>query len=301
MKPIAIIVITYNRPADMLALLHNIATLDEKEALLEEVIVVNNASTADYSEVEEFIKKNPVLPVQYIFSNENLGVAKGRNYAVTHAKADLLVMLDDDAELENKNALKAIYNTFSKNKEVAIASFKVKYYITLTMQVNAFPHKKFKERKDLHFFETYYFAGGAHAIRKQAMEAVGGYPTDFFYGMEEYDLSYKLISKGYKIVYTDEIVMLHKESPLGRSPHKEKMKMLWLNKSKVAWRYLPTIYFITTSIMWSMEYLMKSKFDLLGFYKGWKNIITAMPHEKRQTLNSKTIDYLKQLDARLWY
>jgi len=226
----------------MLALLHNIATLDYKEELLEEVIVVNNASTADYTEVEEYIKKNPTLPVQYIFSNENLGVAKGRNYAVNHAKADLLVMLDDDAELENKNALKAIHNTFSKNNTIAIASFKVKY-----------------------------------------------------------DLSYKLISKGYKIVYTDEIIMLHKESPQGRSPHKEKMKMLWLNKSKVAWRYLPTIYFITTSIMWSMEYLMKSKFDLLGFFKGWNNIITAIPHEKRQTLDSTTIDYLKQMDARLWY
>ncbi len=95
--------------------------------------------------------------------------------------------------------------------------------------------------------------------------------------------------------------MLHKESPQGRSPHKEKMKMLWLNKSKVAWRYLPTIYFITTSIMWSMEYLIKSKFDLLGFFKGWNNIITAIPHEKRQTLDSTTIDYLKQMDARLWY
>ena len=301
MKPIAIIVITYNRPSDMLALLHNIATLDDKEELLEEVVIVNNASTADYTEVEEYIKKNPTLPVQYIYSKENLGVAKGRNYAVTHAKAELLVMLDDDAELENKNVLKAIYNTFSKNNAIAIASFKVKYYSTLALQVNAFPHKKFKVKKDLHFFETYYFAGGAHAIKKQAMEAAGGYPTDFFYGMEEYDLSYKLISKGYKIVYTDEIVMLHKESPLGRSPHKEKMKMLWLNKSKVAWRYLQTIYFITTSIMWSLEYLMKSKFDLLGFFKGWNNIITAMPHEKRETLNSKTIDYLKQLDARLWY
>ena len=51
----------------MLALLHNIATLDYKEELLEEVIVVNNDSTTDYSEVEEYIKNNPTLPVQYIF------------------------------------------------------------------------------------------------------------------------------------------------------------------------------------------------------------------------------------------
>jgi GT2 family glycosyltransferase len=169
------------------------------------------------------------------------------------------------------------------------------------MQVNAFPHKKFEEKKDLHFFETYYFAGGAHAIKKEAMDAVGGYPVDFFYGMEEYDLSYKLLSKGYKIVYSDSIVMLHKESPEGRSPHKEKMSMLWLNKSKVAWRYLPIKYFYSTTFMWSVEYLIKSKFDIIGFCKGWNAVFVKIPKEKRNPLSASTITYLKKLEARLWY
>lgn len=286
---------------DMLALLQNIATLDKKEELLEEIIIINNNSTSDYSTVEQFIQDKKNLPIQYIFSNENLGVAKGRNYALSFAKAPLLVMLDDDAELENTNVLEAIVETFNNNNDIAIASFKVKYFSTLKMQINAFPHKKFDKKKDLHFFETYYFAGGAHAIRKEAMEAVGGYPVDFFYGMEEYDLSYKLLAKGYKIVYTDSIVMLHKESPEGRSPHKEKMKMLWLNKSKVAWRYLPIRYFYSTTLMWSFEYLFKSKLDVIGFWKGYKTIFNQIPKEKREPLSASTIDYLKKLEARLWY
>jgi len=285
----------------MLALLENIATLERKDELLEEIIVVNNNSSTDYSSVVNYIHNNKSLPINYLNSNENLGVAKGRNFAIQHAKAPILVMLDDDAELENKNALEKIVNTFQQQHNLAIASFKVKYYSTLQMQINAFPHKKFHQKKDLHFFETYYFAGGAHAIKKEAMEAVGGYPTDFFYGMEEYDLSYKLISTGYKIVYTDEIVMLHKESPEGRSPHKEKMKMLWVNKSKVAWRYLPGIYFVSTTLMWSIEYLVKSKFDIIGFLNGWKTIFSTIPSEKRTLLNKEKINYLKQLEARLWY
>ncbi len=293
--------ITYNRPADMLALLCNISKLEEKDRLLHEVIVVNNNSTEDYSAVESFVKENPQLPIQYIFSNENLGVAKGRNFAITHAQADVLVMLDDDAELENTNALVAIEKTFAENPDIAIASFKVKYYSTLAMQVNAFPHKKFSEKQHLHFFETYYFAGGAHAIKKKAMEAVGGYPTDFFYGMEEYDLSYKLLDQGYKIIYTDSIVMLHKESPEGRPAHKEKMKMLWLNKSKVAWRYLPISYFISTAAMWSFEYLRKSKFDFWGFLNGWRYVFQSIMKETRKPLKQSTLAYLKTVDARLWY
>jgi GT2 family glycosyltransferase len=285
----------------MLALLCNISKLEEKDRLLQEIIVVNNKSTEDYSAVESFVKENPQLPIQYIFSNENLGVAKGRNFAITHAQADVLVMLDDDAELENTNALVAIEKTFAENPDIAIASFKVKYYSTLAMQVNAFPHKKFSEKQHLHFFETYYFAGGAHAIKKKAMEAVGGYPTDFFYGMEEYDLSYKLLDQGYKIIYTDSIVMLHKESPEGRPAHKEKMKMLWLNKSKVAWRYLPISYFISTAAMWSFEYLRKSKFDFSGFVKGWRYVFQSILKENRTPLKQSTLTYLQSVDARLWY
>jgi GT2 family glycosyltransferase len=285
----------------MLALLCNISKLEEKDRLLQEIIVVNNKSTEDYSAVESFVKENPQLPIQYIFSNENLGVAKGRNFAITHAQADVLVMLDDDAELENTNALVAIEKTFAENPDIAIASFKVKYYSTLAMQVNAFPHKKFSEKQHLHFFETYYFAGGAHAIKKKAMEAVGGYPTDFFYGMEEYDLSYKLLDQGYKIIYTDTIVMLHKESLEGRPAHKEKMKMLWLNKSKVAWRYLPISYFISTAAMWSFEYLRKSKFDFWGFLNGWRYVFQSIMKETRKPLKQSTLAYLKTVDARLWY
>ena len=44
MKPLSFIIITYNRPADMLALLKNISTLDDLNNLVEEIIVVNNAS-----------------------------------------------------------------------------------------------------------------------------------------------------------------------------------------------------------------------------------------------------------------
>ena len=44
MNKIAIIIITYNRPADMLALAMNIEKLSSKNDLLEEVIIVNNNS-----------------------------------------------------------------------------------------------------------------------------------------------------------------------------------------------------------------------------------------------------------------
>lgn len=304
MKPLAFILITYNRPDDVLELLKNIAQLNKAAELVEEIILINNASSADYSAVEEFIATHQHLPINYHFSNENLGVARGRNLAIEKSKAPILIMLDDDAVLQNGDALTNLVNEYQVNnteKKKAIISFKVLYYDTLEMQVNAFPHKHFQQYKDKHFFETYYYAGGAHAILKEALAKVGSYPTDFFYGMEEYDLSYRLLDASYSIVYSDAVVMLHKESPLGRKPKDEKLKMMWLNKSKVAWRYLPKKYFYSTALMWSFQYLKITNFNFGGFLRGWKQVASIPKTEKRSLVNKETMAYLKKVNARLWY
>jgi GT2 family glycosyltransferase len=304
LKPLSFVIITYNRPADMLELLQNISGLDNASELLEAVIVVNNCSTADYSPVKDYIASSPALPFRYFDAPENLGVAKGRNFALKKANAPFVIMLDDDAVLGNKDCLVnllAEFETQNTERPKAIVSFKVLYYENGQMQVNALPHKQFKAYQYKSFFETYYYAGGAHAIRRDVMEKLGDYPSDFFYGMEEYDLSYRVLDAGYSIVYSDKIIMLHKESPLGRKPKNEKLRMMWVNKSKVAWRYLPKKYFYSTALMWSLQYLKITRFNLSGFFKGWKEVVAIPRREQRTVISNKTMLYLKKVDARLWY
>jgi GT2 family glycosyltransferase len=288
----------------MLELAKNIAQLDEANALLEEVIIVNNASTEDYSQVKAFINQTPQIPFRYYDAPDNLGVAKGRNYALKKGSAPIVIMLDDDAVLQNKDALTQVLEQFGaspSDRPRAIVSFKVLYYDTLQMQVNALPHKRFNDFKDKDFFETYFYAGGAHAVRREVIESLGNYPEDFFYGMEEYDLSYRILEKGYSIVYSSRIVMLHKESPLGRKPKKEKLRMMWVNKSTVAYRYLPKRYYYSTAFMWSLQYLKITGFDFAGYMQGWKEVRSIPSTTKRNPISESTLDYLKRLKARLWY
>jgi GT2 family glycosyltransferase len=288
----------------MLELLINISRLDQAAALLEEVIVVNNSSTEDYTDVREFIRSSPGLPFRYMDAPENLGVARGRNYALKKGHAPVVIMLDDDAVLQNMDCLVQLvkeFETVNTERPKAIVSFKVLYYDTLKMQINALPHKRFDEFRDKSFFETYYYAGGAHAIKRAVIEELGSYPDDFFYGMEEYDLSYRVLEAGYSIVYSDKIVMLHKESPLGRKPKEEKLRMMWVNKSKVAYRYLPKRYFYSTAIMWSLQYLKMTGFNLGGFFKGWGEVWKIGNKEKRTPIGKETINYLRRVKARLWY
>lgn len=298
---IAIIIITYNRPGDMLELAENIGRLEGIPELLQEVIVVNNRSAISYEKVEEYIRQNPHIPFRYHVAAQNLGVSRGRNYAAQLSTAPLLVFLDDDALFKNTDALRQVSNIFREGPAAGIASFKVFYSATGDFQVNAFPHKQFEARKHLHHFEAPYYTGCAHAIRKALFAATGYYPENFFYGMEEYDLSYRALQAGFSIVYDDRVTILHKESPGGRLPPREKLRGMWVNKSKVAFKYLPRKYFYSTTLMWSLEYLKKSGFHLAGWLKGWKEIAAIPRTEKRNPLNAEGLRYLQRNEARLWY
>ncbi len=304
MKPLSFIIITYNRPEDMLALARNIAGLEQAAVLLEEVIILNNASTADYGSVKEYIATRPDIPFRFLDAPSNLGVARGRNHAIAEAKGPILIMLDDDAEMGNKDCLVNLVLLFGENKgqrPLAIVSFKVIYFDNGQMQRNALPHKRFEEYKDKHSFDTYYYAGGAHAIRRNVLDQVGNYPEDFFYGMEEYDLAYRILNAGWRIMYSDEVIMRHKESPLGRTTKKEKQRMMWVNKSKVAWRHLPKMYFWSTALMWSLEYLRTTGFDLGGFFRGWGEVLAIPGTENHAPVNEATMAYLRSVRARLFY
>jgi len=301
MKPLSLVIITYNRPEDALELAGNFSRLEGLDHLVEEIIIVNNRSTISYQVLEDFIAAHPDVPFRYVVAPENLGVSKGRNYAVSLSRAPILVFLDDDALFRNDNALSAITAIFEEDRAIGIAAFRVFYHSTGEMQVNAFPHKRFAERKDWPRFDTAYFSGCAHAIRRSVFEKAGYYPEDFFYGMEEYDLSYRALDKGFIIRYDDRVLIWHKESPGGRLPPREKLRGMWVNKSKVAWKYLPRPYFLSTAFLWSLEYLKKSGWHFAGFIRGWGRIFTIPTAEKRSPVGPATREYLRRVKARLLF
>jgi GT2 family glycosyltransferase len=299
---ISLVIITYNRPLDLLELLENFSQLDDVALLVSEIVIVNNGSTENYDVVESFIKESS-LNIYYHISPENLGVSRGRNLAVTFCTGEYLIMLDDDGLMMNQDCLVRLINRFEEqiySSHVGVVTFQVRYADTGELQRSAFPHKKFVKYVHLEQFETYYFAGGAHAIRRSLFNDLGGYPSDFFYGMEEYDLAFRLLDKDWSILYAGDLVMLHKESPLGRQPTPQKLQMMWRNKVAVTWRYLPLRYVVSTCIMWSLEYLRKTK-DVRGWIGGWYVAVKSLKQHNRQPIGPSALAYLRRCEARLWY
>ena len=137
---ISLLVITYNRPEDMLDLLHSLRTQRDLSSL-KEVLILNNASTVSYSSVEDYISANPDLKVNYIVSPENLGVSRGRNKLMKMAAGDYLLVLDDDILFHDTVDLEKIGTVyekpFFKESNTGVITFRVIYHETKQLQKNS--------------------------------------------------------------------------------------------------------------------------------------------------------------------
>lgn len=305
MPSISIIIITYNRPEDTLALLENLKKQNHLQEHVGEILLLNNASTLPYSAVEQFLNEHTGLPVQYFNHDKNLGVAGGRNFLISKAKYPYLLVLDDDIIFPGYDAIEKLVKLPEQpcyqHPETAVITLNIFYFDSGKRQESALPHKKYRTYKDKDWFYTYYFTGAAHLMKRELFEKTGYYPEDFFYGMEEYDLSYRIIEAGYALAYDDSVKVLHKESSAGRLPPKEKLAMMWYNKCKVAWRYLPTKYYYSTALMWGLQFLRKTGFALPLFFKTLSRIQKIPGQTPTQKIGKKAMDYLRKVEARLWY
>ncbi len=79
------------------------------------------------------------------------------------------------------------------------------------------------------------------------------------------------------------------------------MKMLWINKSKVAYRYLPFPYFVSTAVMWSLEFLQKTGWNWKEWARGWSGCCAYQEKKTACLLNAAARAYLGRVQARLWY
>ncbi|HEY8399526.1 MAG TPA: hypothetical protein VIK80_16410, partial [Flavihumibacter sp.] len=79
------------------------------------------------------------------------------------------------------------------------------------------------------------------------------------------------------------------------------LSMMWVNKSIVAWKYLSIPHFLSTALLWSGFYLIKSGFNLHFFFSSWPKIFRIPRSEKRTPLSKGTMNYLKAVGARLGF
>lgn len=139
--------------------------------------------------------------VDWYYLDKTIGASRARNFLFKLAKGDYLIGLDDDANFISKNPLFYIEEIFRKNLNLGIIAFQEKRGRNLMI-----------DSLDLEpqYLEVNDFIGCGFCINRNIYLITQGFPIWMDIYGEESCLSLEVLDKGYKIIYTNMIVVHHR-------------------------------------------------------------------------------------------
>lgn len=272
-----------------------------------EIIVLDDASE-DKNAYVRLIDMFDEQKVHLIRSERPLGVSGSRNLLMQQASGLLFVVIDDDAYFENNASLSMIAEIFEKNPDIGIMACRVQNHGVAERSYNVpFNWRSLRGEPSLLEKGRYvgYFLGTAHAIRREVIDTCGDYNPYLFFGEEELDLSYRVVSAGWKIWYEPSILVHHAPQPsvVGSGHGGEELYHHVKNRLYLAWRYLPWKYAIPYIGIWLGKYFLEG--IECGCWRSYiRGIITGfqlLREVPREPLDSESVQYLKENFGRLWY
>lgn len=182
-----------------------------------EIIVVDNGSTDGTDSLQADYPR-----VRWIRPGVNLGCS-ARNLAAVAARGRLLFMLDDDSWPE-PGTIDRVVRRFDERPDLGAVACRVRLADP--------PH-----RHDAGGVPGIIFNCGG-TIRREAFLAVGGYPIDYDYYVEEYDLSCRLLRAGWKIEPHGDLLVWHRRVRQNRD-NDRMLRLLVRNNLRLWSRYAP--------------------------------------------------------------
>ncbi|MFV2117864.1 glycosyltransferase family 2 protein [Streptomyces sp. Act-28] len=284
MKLGAVIITMGDRPDDLNALIESVARQDGDPV---EVVVVGNG--APVRGVPGWVRSVD-LP-------ENLGIPGGRNVGIeafgpNGSEVDVLLFLDDDGLLPERNTAELIRQAFAADPELGILSFRIADPDTGVTQRRHVPRLRASDPMRSSRVTT--FLGGASAVRTKVIEQVGPLPGEFFYAHEETDLAWRALDAGWMIDYRSDMVLHHPTTAPSR--HAVYHRMVARNRVWLARRNLPAplvpvyvgVWLLLTLLRRPSGAALKAWFG--GFKEGW-----TTPCGARRPMRWRTVWRLTRL------
>jgi len=221
----SIIIATRNRKDVLLA---NLEALSSAAEGLAEIVVVDNAS--DDGTARAVTKRFPRVR---LIELDHDGYAAARNAGAEAARAPYLVMLDDDS-LIDRTSLQAVPAAFDLWPNLGA-------FGCLVSRAKR-PVSRGKRASRAESYETGglpgVFIGCGAAIKRDVMLDLGGYPEDYGYCVEEYDLCCRLWHAGQTVVWFDDIRVTHQRAERGDDADRM-LRFLTRNNIRLWDRYAP--------------------------------------------------------------
>jgi hypothetical protein len=281
---VSIITVSWNRKRDVSELVESLLRQTYKE---KEIIVVDSASTDG---TVDFLKtKYPSIRV--IPLERNYGLHKGFNVGVAEAKGKIIVGIDHDCVLDDKEVIDKVVARFRENPKLGIVAFKVKSFFTKKdAWDNPPPH--LIEGNPERGYPCLTYNGSGFAILREVYMKAGGLDEQFVIYYGEIDLTLRVLEIGYECKYLPDIIVFHKSSNPPTSNWYIKITQrnwawfIWKNfpfQEIVRLRFLPFLFLLRINPTLFFSVLFET---LSGFCQVLK---------KRKPLSYETINYYKVL------
>jgi GT2 family glycosyltransferase len=206
-----VVVLSWNRPAETMETLDSVLAQEQVRVRL--WVVDQGSHPSQVADLRALSGRNPA--VQLIELGRNVGVPAGRNIGVRAGSADWVVSLDNDAVFASPGAMATAVSRLVAFPRVGAVAFRAEDYSTGDLDRTSWVYPSALETC-AEPVPVARFVGVGHALRRSAFEAAGGYDERLFFCEEELDLSYRVIDRGYRILYDPSIVIRHKVSPASR-------------------------------------------------------------------------------------
>jgi GT2 family glycosyltransferase len=205
----SILIVSKNRQTDLFKTLRIIDLLIDKSQV--EVLVFLDGCKDD----SEGLQKE-LTWVRWFVSSKSIGASAARHQLYPNANSEILIGLDDDAHPLTDNFIIQIQNLFKVYHNVGILAFEEIKGI-FPSDVEALKQSQKEERE----FLTSEFIGCGFAIRKSVYMQTNGFPVWIDIYGEEACVSMEVMSKGYDILFSNQIKINHRVNREERKLNKQ--------------------------------------------------------------------------------
>lgn len=175
-----------------------------------EILFVDNGSNDGSL---EYLKK--FRKVKVIKNSTNEGYGKGKNKIVKFSSGKYVLLMDNDIELKDKNFINKIYEEYKKLDNPAFLSPLTRNIGSEYINLIGLHYTKTNKRVKLNKIEKNQiiqvpgYHGSVVFFKKIIFDELGGFDEIYPYNIDDYDLSARAYTRGYKNYITTSLCIIH--------------------------------------------------------------------------------------------
>jgi GT2 family glycosyltransferase len=259
--------------------------------IAEIIIVDDNSSDASVSIIRDVVAANKDISI--IEKQKNEGFASAVNTGVSHAKGEIVILLNTDVS-PKKDFLLPLVTHFSKPEVFAVGCVDESVEggkVVLRGRGIGHWERGFlvHEKGELEASNTLWVSGGSGAFRRDMWNKLQGMDTIYnpFY-WEDIDLSYRALKAGYKIFIEQKsrVTHIHSEGVIKKTFSKQHInEIAYRNQILFVWKNITDYSLLVDHVLWLPLHLGSAILRRdTAFLKGFLMALFNFPHIIHQRL-----------------